>query len=274
MKLKLHISPCPNDTFMFYALVHHLVDTQGLEFDLRLADIEELNASALRGEPDVSKISYGVYPELAERYALLTAGSALGFGVGPLLVAKQPIDPQDITQCRVALPGPHTTAHMLFSSAFPSAQRKQHMLFSSIEEAVLQGEADAGVIIHESRFTYASRGLHRVLDLGQWWEQQHSLPVPLGGIAVRRSLPPDVQQALNRALRASVELAMAQPHRAAAFVAQHAQEMSPEVQRQHIALYVNQHSINLDALGQQAIAALIGAVHFDTAQRNIFVPQT
>lgn len=273
MKLKLHISPCPNDTFMFYALVHHLVDTQGLEFDLRLADIEELNASALRGEPDVSKISYGVYNELSERYALLTAGSALGYGVGPLLVANQHIEPQHIAQYRVALPGPHTTAHMLFSSAFPKAQHKQHMLFSSIEGAVLRGEADAGVIIHESRFTYASRGLHRVLDLGQWWEQQHGLPVPLGGIAVRRSLPLKVQQRLNRALRASVELAMAQPHRAEAFVAQHAQEMSPEVQRQHIALYVNQHSVNLDALGQQAIAALIGTGSTYDAKRNIFVPQ-
>ena len=146
MKLKLHISPCPNDTFMFHALIHRLVDVQGLEFATRLADIEELNASALIGEPDVSKISFGVYPELAEHYELLTAGSALGFGVGPLLVARRAVPPDKIAPCRVALPGPHTTAHLLFSCAFPSAMHKQHMLFSHIEGAVLSGEVDAGVI--------------------------------------------------------------------------------------------------------------------------------
>lgn len=271
MKLKLHISPCPNDTFMFHALIHRLVDVQGLEFATRLADIEELNASALIGEPDVSKISFGVYPELAEHYELLTAGSALGFGVGPLLVARRAVPPDKIAPCRVALPGPHTTAHLLFSCAFPSAMHKQHMLFSHIEGAVLSGEVDAGVIIHESRFTYAARGLHRVLDLGQWWEQQHGLPVPLGGIAVRRSLSPSIKRELNRAMRDSVELAMAHPDRSASFVAQHAQEMAPEVQRQHIALYVNQHSIDLDAQAQRAIGALFEAGPHRIAGRNVFI---
>ena len=258
MRLKINISPCPNDTFMFHALLHGLVDTRDLEFDVQFADIEELNRMAMEALPDVSKVSYGAYPLIAKHYELLTSGSALGFGVGPLVVAKQPIEPAQLAHCRVALPGEHTTANLLFTSAFPQVAERRYMLFSDIEAAVLRGEVDAGVIIHESRFTYAERGLHRVLDLGQWWEQRQNMPVPLGGIVVRRSLPIEVKRCINQAVRQSVEMAMAQPQLSAQFVAQHAQEMSADVQRQHIGLYVNKHSVNLDEHGRLAIQNLVG----------------
>lgn len=271
MRLKINISPCPNDTFMFYALLHGLTDEHELQFDLQFADIEELNAKAMDALPDVSKISFGAYPLLAEHYELLSSGSALGFGVGPLVVARQPLSVEQLAQGCVALPGRHTTANLLFTSAVPHVADRRYMLFSNIETAVLRGEVDAGVIIHESRFTYAERGLHRVLDLGQWWEQRQNMPVPLGGIAVRRSLPASIKRRINAAVRQSVALALAHPEMPADFVSQHAQEMNPEVQRQHIALYVNKYSVNLDQHARLAIQHLVGTGGQNIDMEHIFV---
>jgi 1,4-dihydroxy-6-naphthoate synthase len=257
MKLTLGISPCPNDTFVFDALVNGLVDTGDLRFEVVHEDVETLNEWALRGRLDVSKISYGVLPEIARDYVVLSAGGALGHGVGPLLVARPGLAAARPEELRVAIPGRHTTAHLLFSLAFPAAARKEFMVFSAIEEAVLSGAADAGVIIHESRFTYAAKGLVRLLDLGEHWEKVTGAPVPLGGIVARRTLPAPVRREVDRLVRRSVEEALASRPRISAYVRGHAQEMDEAVMRQHIALYVNEHSIELGDLGRRAVEKLL-----------------
>lgn len=256
MNIALYISPCPNDTFMFDALVNGRIDCHGLDFDLHLADIEVLNRHAIEGTPDVGKISFGTYPLIAKEYQLLTAGSALGFGVGPLVVSKKPITPNELVNCIVALPGEHTTANLLFTSAFPGASRKKQVVFSEIEDMVVSGAVDAGVIIHETRFTYQNRGLHKVIDMGEWWEKKTGFPVPLGGIAIRRSLPALTKHLVNSLLRQSIEFAQNNRKTVMNFVQQHAQEMNPDVQKAHIELYVNKFSIHLCKDGQNAILNL------------------
>ena len=258
MKLTLAFSPCPNDCFMFDAIVHRRVDLEGLEFDVRLADVEALNKAAFAGEVDVTKLSYHAYAYCARDYVLLDAGSALGRNCGPLLISKRTISQDDVASgaLRIAIPGKYTTANFLLGLAFPAARNKIELLFSDVEGAVLDGCVDAGLIIHENRFTYAARGLKKIVDLGEFWEAETGSPIPLGGIVVRRALPEPIKQSVNRVVRRSVEYAFA--HRAASlpFVREHAQEMSEEVMYRHIDLYVNEYSIDLGSEGRRAVELL------------------
>jgi 1,4-dihydroxy-6-naphthoate synthase len=256
--LTLGFSPCPNDCFMFDAIVHRRIDLEGLSFDVVMEDVEALNKAAFAGTVDVSKLSYHAYAYCADAFALLDAGSALGRGCGPLLISHRAISRDEVAAggVRIAIPGRYTTANLLLGLAFPAATQRVELVFSAIEGAVLAGAVDAGVIIHENRFTYEARGLRKVIDLGDYWESETGAPIPLGAIAVRRSLPSDVQQAMNRVMRASVEYAFAHPDASRHFVRAHAQEMADEVMAQHIALYVNDYSVNLGAEGRRAIEGL------------------
>jgi 1,4-dihydroxy-6-naphthoate synthase len=257
MKLTLGISPCPNDTFIFDALVNGQLDTGGISLDVVLEDVQTLNEWAMEGRLDVSKVSYGVLPSIAKDYAVLRSGGALGRGVGPLLVARPGVRAFDPATMRVAVPGRDTTAHLLFALAFPGAAHKQFVVFSGVEDAVLDGAADAGVLIHESRFTYGAKGLVKLLDLGEHWERETGAPVPLGGIVARRSLDREVLRALDRLVRASVERALARRPLVTEFVKRHAQEMDEAVMRQHIDLYVNDFSVDVGASGERAVETLL-----------------
>jgi 1,4-dihydroxy-6-naphthoate synthase len=260
MTLTLAYSPCPNDCFMFDAMVHGRIDTEGLDFDVRLLDIDALNTAAFAGEFDATKLSFHAYAYCADRYVLLDAGSALGNNCGPLLISKRDIPRAEVAAggVRIAIPGRFTTANFLCGLAFPQAQDKTPMIFSDIEPAVLAGRFDAGVIIHENRFTYEAKGLKKIIDLGEFWEDETGAPIPLGGIVVRRGLGDDVKQVLNRVMRRSVEYAFA--HRAASlpYVRAHAQEMSEEVMYKHIDLYVNEYSVELGSEGRRAIELMFG----------------
>jgi len=258
MKLSLGFSPCPNDCFMFDAIVNRRIDLEGLEFDARLADVEALNHAAFDGAADVTKVSYHAFAYCADRYVLLDAGSALGRNCGPLVISKREILRDEVAAggLRVAIPGRFTTANFLFSLAFPGARNKRELLFSDIEAAVLRGDQDAGVIIHENRFTYAAKGLKKVIDLGEFWEGETGAPIPLGGIVVRRSLPDDVKDAVNRVVRRSVEYAFAHRDASLPYVREHAQEMDEAVMYKHIDLYVNDYSVDLGADGRRAVELL------------------
>ena len=255
MTLTLAYSPCPNDCFMFDAMVHGRIDTEGLDFEVRLLDIDALNAAAIAGEVDATKLSFHAYPYCADRYVLLDAGSALGNGCGPLLISKRAIPREEVAAggVRIAIPGRLTTANFLCGLAFPQAQDKTPIVFSDIEAAVLDGRFDAGLIIHENRFTYEAKGLKKIIDLGEFWEAETGAPIPLGGIVVRRALRGEVKDAVNRVMRRSVEFAFAHPEASLPYVRAHAQEMSEEVMYKHIDLYVNQYSVNLGGEGRRAI---------------------
>jgi 1,4-dihydroxy-6-naphthoate synthase len=258
MTVTLAFSPCPNDCFMFDAIVHQRIDLEGLEFTLVMDDVEALNRRAFAGAIDVTKLSYHALAHCLANYALLDAGSALGRGCGPLVISARSMAPDEVAAggVRIAIPGMYTTANLLLSLAFPEARDKTPMVFSDIESAVLEGRFDAGLIIHENRFTYQTRGLKKVIDLGEFWERTTGAPIPLGGIAVRRSLPDAVQQAMGRVMRRSVEYAFAHPEASRVFVRAHAQEMNDEVMRQHIDLYVNEYSVDLGAEGRRAVEVL------------------
>lgn len=280
MRISLGYSPCPNDTFIFDALVHGRIDTEGLTFDVRLGDVEELNRLAFAGELDATKLSYHAFGYLTETYALLNAGSALGRGVGPLLVTadaelaeqyaartqvhKNGFEEQGkpsatvlLPDAPVAIPGKYTTANYLLGLAFPELANKQEVLFSDIESRVLSGEFTAGLLIHENRFTYHQRGLHKIMDLGEFWEGSTGYAIPLGGIVVKRSLPTEVQRTFDRVLARSVRYAFDHPDASADYVAAHAQEMDPEVRRKHIDLYVNDYSLDLGPEGRAAVAGFL-----------------
>jgi len=256
-ELTLGFSPCPNDTFMFYPLVHGLIDTEGLSYRERLEEVETLNRLALAGELDVSKVSYHALGHIRDDYALLRAGSALGRGCGPLLVAADRIDPAGLRGRTIAVPGNYTTAKLLLRLFDPTLTDFVVMPFNEIMEAVLSGSVDAGLIIHESRFTYQGFGLHKLLDLGEWWEAETGLPIPLGGIVARRSLGAKTIAAVERALKAGVGYARSHPDEAARYIGEHAQEMSPEVCAAHIGLYVNDFSADLGEEGIRAITCLL-----------------
>ena len=256
-ELTLGFSPCPNDTFMFYPLVHGLVDTGGLAYRERLEDVETLNRLALEGVLDVSKVSYHALGHIRDQYALLRSGSALGRGCGPLLVAADRIDPASLRGRTIAVPGRYTTALLLLRLFDPKLDNFIVMPFNEIMDAVLSGNVDAGLIIHESRFTYKGFGLHKLLDLGEWWEGETGLPIPLGGIVARRSLGAKTIAAVERALRAGVEYARSRPDEAVHYIAEHAQEMSTEVCAAHIGLYVNDFSADLGDEGIRAISCLL-----------------
>jgi len=267
MKLTLGFSPCPNDTFIFDAMVHHKLDTEGLDFEVFFADVEQLNKWAFQGKLDITKLSYNAFTHCVNDYALLDSGSALGNNCGPLLIKK----PNTIltTKSKIAIPGKYTTANMLLNIAFPLHQNKVETLFSKIENEVLGGKVDAGLIIHENRFTYKEKGLEKVKDLGEFWEEETGLPIPLGGIVVKRAFPLSVQQKIERVLRKSVEYAIANPNSSIEYVNCHAQEMEKEVVDAHIALYVNGFSISLGKDGKKAVEMVFEKLEKET--NNIFV---
>jgi 5,8-dihydroxy-2-naphthoate synthase len=257
MRLSLGFSPCPNDTFIFDALVHGRVEAGALRFDPVLEDVQTLNDWAREGRLDVTKVSYGVLPRIAQDYVVLGAGGALGRGVGPLLVARPGAPPFDAAAMRVAIPGRDTTAHLLFALAFPGAAHKRFMLFSDIERAVLAGEVDAGVIIHEGRFTYEAKGLAKLMDLGEHWEAQTGSPIPLGAIVARRRFEPALRRDLDRAVRESVLAANRDRGVISPYVRAHAQELDEGVMRRHIDLYVNEFSVDLGEAGRRAVRTLL-----------------
>lgn len=258
MTLTLGFSPCPNDTFIFDALVNKKIDTGDLSFEAVLEDVQTLNKRAIAGELDASKISYGVLPLVMQQYGVLNAGGALGKGVGPLLISKNAIPTsENINDKTIAIPGENTTAHMLFSLAYPKAKHKKFMVFSAIEEAVLSGQVDLGVIIHENRFTYQQKGLTKIIDLGNYWEQQTQYPIPLGGIVMKRSFDIALQKKVDALIRQSVEYAFNLYPVLPDYVKQHSQEMSAQVMRQHIDLYVNNYSIDLGDAGKKAVEKLL-----------------
>ena len=275
MKINLSISPCPNDTFMFWALLHKQIATSGLTFRVDFQDIENLNRAVAEQEYDVVKISYARYPMVSKEYQLLTTGSAVGFGNGPLLVSRRKIYPDEMQYLRIAIPGVGTTANMLLTIAFPEAANKKEYVFSDIEEAVMSDEADAGVLIHETRFTYQRKGLRKILDLGEYWEKISSMPLPLGAIAVRRSLPQEMKQKLSVAICESIRFALQNPKMPEQFVKYHAKSMDLEVCRKHIELYVNEFSIDLGEKGEKAVALLfekgIDAKFFSNINEPVFV---
>ena len=274
MKLTIGFSPCPNDTFIFDALIHHKIDTEGLDFEVFYDDVETLNQKAFRGELDITKLSYHAFAYAADKYILLDAGSALGFGVGPLLICKG--DAEDLKaqleagspNLKIGIPGKYTTANFLLSLAFPDAINKQELVFSDIENAVLDGRVDVGLIIHENRFTYQDKGLHKIIDLGDYWEKRTGCAIPLGGIVANRNLPLDIQHKINRVIKRSVEFAFANPKSGLEYIRSHAQEMSEEVMYKHIELYVNKFSVDLGVEGKKAVKLL-----FDTALGKGIIPQ-
>ncbi|QEM06525.1 1,4-dihydroxy-6-naphthoate synthase [Mucilaginibacter rubeus] len=291
MKLTLGFSPCPNDTFIFDALIHHKIDTEGLEFEVFYDDVETLNQKAFRGELDITKLSYHAFAYVTDKYVLLDSGSALGFGVGPMLIFNPPItrfvNDEDkeifkgesgtsekvdlvpiVSKSKIGIPGKYTTANFLLSLAFPEANNKTEIVFSEIENSVLNGTIDFGLIIHENRFTYKDRGLAKLIDLGDYWEKRTGCAIPLGGIVANRNLPLDVQHKINRVLRKSVEFAFANPKSGLEFIRKHAQEMSEEVMYKHIELYVNRYSVELGEEGRKAINLM-----FDTALEKGIIPE-
>lgn len=263
MELRLNISPCPNDTFMFDALLAGRIDTEGLEFDVSFADIERLNDMALGdAEPDVTKLSYAVLPEVTKKYKILNSGSALGRGNGPLLVGRDDIDTGD-RKLKVAVPGLHTTANMLMHRLYSQITDKTPVLFSEIAQHIANGDFDAGVLIHEGRFTYKDKGLRLIADLGERWETATGLPLPLGAIAVSRKLDHETQRTIDRVLRRSIEFAIANPVASYDFVRSHAREMDEHVIRSHINLFVNDFSLDLGTEGKRAVHELTGVGGID-----------
>ena len=259
MKLSLGFSPCPNDTFIFDALVNNKIDTGGLEFDVILEDVETLNRLALKKSLDISKISFGVLPLVLEDYVVLNSGSALGTGVGPLLIANREIAEEDIKNYTVAIPGEHTTAHMLFSLAFPGAANKIFLRYNEIEDFVLSSKDKnaAGVIIHENRFTYQQKGLLKLIDLGEYWENETGSPIPLGGIVAKRNIDTILVKKINALIRKSIEHSFSNYPAVTGYVRKHSQEMEDDVMRKHIDLYVNDYSVNLGEKGKNAIRQLL-----------------
>jgi 5,8-dihydroxy-2-naphthoate synthase len=269
MTLTLGFSPCPNDCFMFDAMIHGRIDCEGLDFSVRMADIEALNAAAFAGDADVTKLSFHAYAYCANDYVLLDAGSALGRNCGPLLISRRAISTDEVAsgKLRIAIPGKYTTANFLMSLAFPQATNKTERLFSDIEDALLDGTFDAGLIIHENRFTYEEKGLRKIIDLGEFWESETGAAIPLGGIVISRRLPEDVRQRVNRVMRRSVEYAFANRSASLPFVRANAQAMSDDVMYKHIDLYVNDYSVDLGPEGRRAVEVL-----FDRARHSGVIP--
>jgi 1,4-dihydroxy-6-naphthoate synthase len=257
MKLKINFSTCPNDTFIFDALAHRKIDTKGLDFDIYMADIEELNKHSFSADADVTKLSFNAYSQVSDKYMILNSGSALGRKNGPLLVSKKKIYQDEIDGLRIAIPGKNTTAASLLQILFPHVKNLREYLFSDIEFAVADGEVDAGVLIHEGRFTYRRKGLKLVADLGELWETDTQHPVPLGCIAIKRNLPADIQLKFDSVLQKSIQFAMKNPDESLPFVRKHAKEMDDKTIQQHINLFVNDFTVNLNTEGREAIEFFI-----------------
>jgi 1,4-dihydroxy-6-naphthoate synthase len=296
MNLSLGFSPCPNDTFIFDAMIHQKIDTEGLSFEVVFDDVETLNQKAFRADLDITKLSFHAYAYLTENYVLLHAGSALGFGVGPLLICNnedyistdnlQNLSPHPIaigssdirplsSDLKIGIPGKYTTANFLLSTAFPEAKNKIEMKFFEIESALLNNQIDLGVIIHENRFTYQDKGLKKIIDLGEYWEDLTKGPIPLGGIMIKRSLPEEIKQKVNRIIRRSVEYAFDHPDSGLDFIRSLSQEMSTEVIKKHIDLYVNKFSIDLGEVGRKAVETFFKHAHkvgiIPETKQNLFL---
>lgn len=267
MNFTLGFSPCPNDCFIFDALVHKKIETQGIDFTVVMEDVEALNNKAFKQELDITKLSYHAFLYVTNHYALLNSGSALGFNCGPLLVKKATSEIQHLDTASIAIPGKFTTANFLLSIAFPGAKNKKELLFSEIEDAVLLNKVDAGLLIHENRFTYQEKGLEKIIDLGEFWENLIHAPIPLGGIVIKRNIDNSLQKTIDGLIKQSVEFAFSNPESCMPFVKQHAQEMNEEVMKKHIALYVNDFSIDLGNIGKKAIQLL-----FNKAIENKLIP--
>ena len=256
MKLRLGFSPCPNDTFIFDALVNKKIGSEGLEFDVVLEDIQTLNEWSNEGKLDITKLSFPAFFKNATKYEMLNSGAALGKGVGPLLIAKRMVNVPDMNNCSIAIPGELTTANLLLSFAFPMAKNKTPVLFSGIEDVVLMEKFDLGVIIHENRFTYHQKGLIKICDLGEVWEEKQKAPIPLACIAAKNSLDVQLRNKISSLIRNSVEYAFARYPKITSYTKEHAQEMDENVMRQHIELYVNNYSVDLGEDGRKAIDQL------------------
>lgn len=277
MKLTLGFSPCPNDTYIFDAMVHQKIDTEGLEFEYFMADVEKLNGEAFAEKPDITKLSFHAFLHLAGKYLLLDSGAALGFGAGPLVISKNLTNFEELKGNTIAIPGKYTTANLLFSLAMNKTEvHKKELLFSEIENAILSGEVDAGVIIHESRFTYQLKGLRKLIDLGEFWEQRTGSPVPLGGIAAHKRLGNEVIARVNRSIRRSVEYANSHKGKLNEFIRCNAREMDDAVMQKHIDLYVNGFSVSLGTQGKQAVNQMfefaIAAGIISKMPASIFAP--
>lgn len=256
-KITLGYSPCPNDCFIFDALVHGKIETGKWEFEVLLEDVETLNKWATQGKLDVTKLSFHAFAHCQNTYQLLDAGSALGFNCGPLLIAKTDLKNKPKSEWKVAIPGDLTTANFLLSIAFPEIKNKTSILFSEIENAVLNDKFDAGLIIHENRFTYSEKGLIKIKDLGEFWEEFIHAPIPLGGIAIKRSFPLESRKEISSLIAESVKFAFRNPGESLNYVREHAQEMSEDVMKKHIDLYVNQYSVSLGEEGRKAVEILM-----------------
>jgi 1,4-dihydroxy-6-naphthoate synthase len=256
MKLTMGFSPCPNDTFIFDAMVHGRIDTEGLKFDYFLADVEELNHRAFTGQVDITKMSYHAYAYASQDYLILDSGSALGRKNGPLLISRRPLDPEELSDKLIAIPGKYTTANLLFSISWPEALNKKEYIFSDIEAALLNNEVDAGLIIHETRFTYQKKGLLKIADMGEFWEKLTDMPVPLGAIVVKRTIPDEIALKVNRIVKRSLEYAYKNSMASFDFVVNNAQEMNKNVMNNHIKLFVNEFTLNLGEEGRSAINKL------------------
>ncbi len=256
MNLSIGFSPCPNDTFIFDALVNKKLDTGDIHFEPVLEDVQTLNQWAIEGKLDITKLSYGVLPLVLDNYQLLSSGSALGKGVGPLLISKAALQTLNVEDYTIAIPGENTTAHLLFSLKYPLAKKKIFVRYDQVEDFVLQGKG-LGVIIHENRFTYEQKGLNKITDLGDYWEQETKVPIPLGGIVINRKFNKELQQKINSLIRKSLEYAYQNYPELNDYIKNHAQEMSEDVMRKHINLYVNKYSLELGHEGKTAVIKLM-----------------
>lgn len=254
MKLSLGFSPCPNDTFIFDAIVNKRIDLKGYNLNVELADVEKLNKNAFEQNLDISKLSFHAYAYVSENYQILPSGAALGFANGPLLISKRKIYPDEVPYLKIAIPGKYTTANMLLNIFWqPEKNNLKEYLFSEIEDAVLSNEVDAGLVIHETRFTYNKRGLLKIADLGDMWEKENNLPLPLGVIAIKRVLPQQVKNDVANIIKSSINFANKFPEASKLYIKQNAQETSEDVTKQHINLYVNDYSVGLGEKGKLAI---------------------
>ena len=256
MKLSVAYSPCPNDTFMFHDVATGRLRLPGVEVETHLHDVETLNRLALEAAFDITKLSFHAYLLVRREYRMLRVGAALGYGCGPVIVAARQIAPADLPRCRLAVPGELTTAHLLLRLWAPQAANKVFARYDRIMDMVASGEADAGVIIHEGRFVFRQAGLHLLVDLGRWWQERTSLPIPLGCIAARRSLGEQMAGDFEAMLRRSIESSLADPERASDYVRQHAQEMDEGVLAEHIRTFVNDFSLDLGEEGARAVEKL------------------
>ncbi|MFI3262585.1 MAG: 1,4-dihydroxy-6-naphthoate synthase [Rikenellaceae bacterium] len=270
MRISLNISTCPNDTFMFDALIHKRIDTKGYEFEITMEDIDQLNKEVAKGTVDVSKISYANYPNIAANYKILRSGGALGSGNGPLLVSRKKIYVDEIPYLRIGIPGEDTSANLLLNFASTEVKEKKVYLFSDISEAIIGDEIDAGVLIHEERFSFKNKGLSLVLDLGQNWEDKTGLLVPLGAIVVNKGLDYRVQQDLNDLIRESIDFAFKNPQASYSFVKAHAKELSDDTISKHIDMFVNEYSLDLQQKGKDSVIEFLKNKGVDF-NREIFI---